>query len=278
MILDKTLADKLWNDRILLTFSNKPPSKTHYGKMELGRTFKVKSARIEERSGTYGFPYRPSVGGIGYSGITSIGMMSYSYSPLPEPMEVGRYCSISNGQKIIDSTHPIEAVTTSIIGFRPWNRMCSDITTRQTVEEMGWHIHQHKNFPKIGNDVWIGRDVTLGMGITVGDGAIIAAGSVVTKDVEPYAIVGGNPASIIRFRIKSFDVRSALVCSAWWEYHPRDILRLGLSKPDEFISKLGNERANGKIKMYSPTYYDIIDSVVTRHSGYFYDEPSSSEI
>ena len=53
---------------------------------------------------------------------------------------------------------------------------------------------------KIGNDVWIGHGSILLSGITVGDGAIIAAGSVVVKDVEPYTIVGGNPAIMIKKR------------------------------------------------------------------------------
>lgn len=55
----------------------------------------------------------------------------------------------------------------------------------------------------IGNDVWIGTNVTvLAKNITIGDGAIIGAGSVVTKSVPPYAIVGGNPAKIIKYRIQ----------------------------------------------------------------------------
>lgn len=59
--------------------------------------------------------------------------------------------------------------------------------------------HEHKPV-KIANDVWIGANCTILAGVSIGEGAVIAGGSVVTKDVEPFAIVGGNPAKLIRNR------------------------------------------------------------------------------
>ena len=69
----------------------------------------------------------------------------------------------------------------------------------------------------IGNDVWIGNSVTMMQGIHIGDGAIIGTNSLVTKDVEPYSIVGGNPAKLIR---KIFDEETInfLVQLAWWDW------------------------------------------------------------
>ena len=72
----------------------------------------------------------------------------------------------------------------------------------------------------IGNDVWIGYDVVIGSGVTIGDGAVIATGSLVVKDVPPYAIVGGNPAKIIRNRFDP-DIVEALLKIRWWEW-PHD--------------------------------------------------------
>lgn len=69
----------------------------------------------------------------------------------------------------------------------------------------------------VGNDVWIGADVTIMSGVTVGHGAVLAACSVVTRDVAPYTIVGGNPARPIRRRFRRGHVR-ALLQIAWWDW------------------------------------------------------------
>ena len=69
----------------------------------------------------------------------------------------------------------------------------------------------------IGNDVWIGRDVLLKTPVKIGDGAVIGAGAVVTKPVPPYAIVGGVPAKLIRFRFKDEDIEFLLKIK-WWNW------------------------------------------------------------
>jgi virginiamycin A acetyltransferase len=83
---------------------------------------------------------------------------------------------------------------------------------------------KHYNYPKlskgsviIGNDVWIGLNTTILSGVTIGDGAIVAAGSIVTKNVEPYAIVGGNPAKVIKKRF-SDEAISKLLTIRWWNW------------------------------------------------------------
>ena len=79
-----------------------------------------------------------------------------------------------------------------------------------------------KDYPKkgdinIGNDVWIGYNATIMAGVTIGDGAIIATNATVTKDVEPYSIVGGNPAREIKKRFAN-DVISKLLKLKWWDW------------------------------------------------------------
>lgn len=68
---------------------------------------------------------------------------------------------------------------------------------------------------EIGNDVWIGNNVTIKYGVKIGDGAIIGSGAVVTKDVEPYSIVGGVPAKIIKYRFQQDEIEF-LEKFQWW--------------------------------------------------------------
>jgi acetyltransferase-like isoleucine patch superfamily enzyme len=71
----------------------------------------------------------------------------------------------------------------------------------------------------IGNDVWIGQDALILSGVTIGDGAVIAARAVVTKNIEPYSIVAGNPARVIRKRLLE-EAIARLLAVAWWAWTP----------------------------------------------------------
>lgn len=78
------------------------------------------------------------------------------------------------------------------------------------------HFHEHK-LVVIGNDVWIGARATLLDGVAIGNGAVVGAGAVVTKDVPPYAVVGGVPARVIRYRFTPEQIES-LEASQWWDW------------------------------------------------------------
>jgi acetyltransferase-like isoleucine patch superfamily enzyme len=97
-------------------------------------------------------------------------------------------------------------------------------------------------YTTIGNDVWTGLNVIILGGITIGDGAIIAAGSVVTKDVLPYAIVGGSPAKIIRFRF-SEDVIERLLGITWWNFPVSRLSGLPFNEIDRCLDILEQIRA-----------------------------------
>lgn len=87
----------------------------------------------------------------------------------------------------------------------------------------GWeHAMDGKDYPMkgdivVGNDVWIGYNATIMPGVTIGDGAIIGSNATVTKDVEPYAIVGGNPARLIRKRFSREQIEQLLDLK-WWDW------------------------------------------------------------
>ncbi len=75
----------------------------------------------------------------------------------------------------------------------------------------------------IGNDVWIGANAIILPGVNIGDGAVIGAGTVVTKDVPPYAIVGGNPARVIKYRFDENTINTLLKIK-WWDFPYQTII------------------------------------------------------
>lgn len=84
-------------------------------------------------------------------------------------------------------------------------------------EKFSRHNFLHMPRTTIGHDVWIGTGASIKSGVTIGTGAVVAMGAVVVKDVEPYSIVGGNPATEIRKRF-SPHIISAFLQSKWWDF------------------------------------------------------------
>lgn len=120
---------------------------------------------------------------------------------------IGKFCSIANDVLIGLGKHPVNFVSTHPAFYsndKPFITF-SDKTYYKEYDSI-----------EIGNDVWIGTRAIITDGVKIGDGAIVAAGSVVTKDVEPYAIVGGIPARIIKYRFEN-DTIKKLIDSKWWD-------------------------------------------------------------
>lgn len=129
---------------------------------------------------------------------------------------VGRFCSIASNVRVIFGEHPTKKfVSSSPIFYKPKNIFKHRWVNEQKFNEYKFADSNNGIMVDIGNDVWIGYGAKLLNGISIGDGAIIAAGSVVTKNVPHYAIIGGNPAKIIRFRFEQSEIEKLLKLK-WW--------------------------------------------------------------
>lgn len=119
-------------------------------------------------------------------------------------LHIGAFCSIADNNRIvINEDHDFLSVTTSV---------CNLLDTPSHPMKI-----REKGSVIIQNDVWIGQNVTIYGGVTIHNGAVVAGNSVVTKDVPPYAIVGGNPAKVIKYRFDA-DTIQKLQEIRWWDW------------------------------------------------------------
>jgi hypothetical protein len=110
----------------------------------------------------------------------------------------------------------------------------------------------------IGNDVWIGTQAWIKDGVTIGDGAIIAAHAVVTHDVPPYAIVGGSPARIIRYRFPDAMIER-LLAVRWWDYAILDFGGFDVRDVETCVGDLEDSIAAGALIPYEPGFVNLLD-------------------
>ncbi len=142
--------------------------------------------------------------------------VKYHFDFVGDKLTIGKFCMIASDVKFImnGANHLTDALTTypfAIFG-NGWE------------DAMNGKSYPNKGDIHIGNDVWIGYNATIMAGVTIGDGAIIATNSTVIKDVEPYSIVGGNPAQEIKKRF-SKEVITKLLELKWWDWDIEKITR-----------------------------------------------------
>ncbi len=155
--------------------------------------------------------------------------VKYHFDFTGDKLIIGKFCMIASDVTFImnGANHLTDAVTTypfAIFGN-------------------GWeNAMEGKTYPSkgnivVGNDVWIGYNATIMAGVTIGDGAIIGTNSVVTKDVEPYAIVGGNPAKLIKKRFSEEEINDLLEIK-WWDWEIEKITQNVQNLTDNNIAAL----------------------------------------
>lgn len=122
---------------------------------------------------------------------------------------IGKFCSIGPNCRIGLGMHPTkDFVSTHPIFFSSQSNVGINFTEKNYISEF--------EDIKIGNDVWIGANVLIKDGVSIGDGAIIGANSMVTHDVDSYAIMGGSPAKLLRYRFSEKEI-SFLLSNKWWD-------------------------------------------------------------
>ena len=168
----------------------------------------------------------------------AIGAFSYTHSPCDPWISIGRYCSIAAGVAVMGADHPLEWASSSSFSYHPYE-MGGMLAYMQDYRAKPFRLHPRGERPlkvEIGHDVWIGGRVMFKRGISIGTGAAIAAGSVVTRDVPPYAIVGGVPARIIRHRFGE-ELIERLLRSQWWRFGPDLLQPLDVREPEAFVGR-----------------------------------------
>jgi len=140
--------------------------------------------------------------------------VKYHFDFTGDKLQIGKFCMIASGVTFImnGANHLTDAISTFPFA----------------IFKNGWeNAMEGKSYPTkghtiIGNDVWIGYNTTIMAGVKIGDGAIIATNSTVTKDVEPYTIVGGNPAGEIKKRFSPEHIEKLLKLK-WWDWEVEKI-------------------------------------------------------
>lgn len=172
---------------------------------------------------------------------SEIGFATYLGERVELPnTKIGRYCAIARDVRVVSTTHP----TSKFVSISP--------VFFSTIGQCGFSFVSKQKYMEqkyidgfcaiIGNDVWIGEGALIMGGIRIGNGAIIAARAVVTKDVPDYAIVGGVPARVIRYRFDK-DKIDFLKQFEWWNKDFKWIRQHSIffENIDDFIKHIRNE-------------------------------------
>lgn len=192
-----------------------------------------------------------------------MGAFSYAVSGYYFHSSIGRYTSIGEDVQIGRGSHPVTWASTSPLFYQPHQNVFDFDCHRAT----GFKINAPYVRPRltvIGNDVYIGHGAIVMQGVAIGDGAVVGAGSVVTKDVPPYAIVAGAPASVRKLRFDDATIERMLRVK-WWQFAFWDFSGIPVTEPHAFLDMIEEKGAAG-LKAYQPSLVSALGSRLITNS------------
>jgi len=185
----------------------------------------------------------------------SLGAFSYAVSGYYSAVSIGRYTSIGEQVQVGRSNHALTWTSTSPF-FYLRDKIFAVGDEFAGAERYHTYSAPRRNAPPatafkpvtIGNDVWIGHGAFILPGVTIGDGAVVGAMAVVTRDVAPYSVVAGNPATIRRMRLPVALV-AGLLRSQWWRFAPWQLTDVDFTSPQHIIDQI--DVINGREQPYA---------------------------
>ena len=257
MILDRNISCKTSNKKTAIIVGN---SVNEIGAYNSRRIMKIESP-VSLRGGKF------DVGEIGAFSFINENAIIRNVE------KIGRYAQI--GMNVVIGWPLVnEKLVCSNPAFGPYrNAMFNEFSNIAFIDE---HLSYMKKQVKtmqfkndrdtiIGNDVYIGDNAVVRKGCNIGDGAHILPGSYVSEDVPPYAIVGGVPATVLRYRFSVEEI-GKLLKLCWWDYSPAIIAELDYSIPANFIKGLEEKQQKNKLEKYCCEIFEInpIDKKIVR--------------
>jgi acetyltransferase-like isoleucine patch superfamily enzyme len=196
----------------------------------------------------------------------TVGAFSYAVSGTYTAVEIGRYTSIGADVQVGRASHPLTWVSTS--PFFYLQEQMFDLGN-EFLDAEDYHLYRASEWPNavatrskpivIGNDVYVGHGAMIMPGVTIGDGAVVGAMAVVTKNVPPYAIVGGNPARIIRMRHDQI-IAGQLLFLRWWDFAPWQLKNINFADPEQAIEGIKSlSKTATRYKSISFKLADLLD-------------------
>lgn len=200
--------------------------------------------------------------------VENIGAFTYlggGQSVIRHVKKIGRFCSIAPNLFTGPVEHPVDYISPHALFQGGWDKrwpILKEFYEENPNEIRSCMRRYHQDITarlgkiEIGNDVWIGEGVFIRRGVKIGDGAIVASRAVVVKDVPPYAVVGGTPAKVIKYRFAE-EVVQRLLNLKWWNYGVSALHGAKFEDIESSLAKIEENIISGRAKKFNPDHVRI---------------------